>query len=345
MDSADLEVLATVCAWAGAGEPFVLVTVARTWGSAPRAPGSWCAVRRDGRVVGSVSGGCVEDDLIGRVRAGGFSGPGAEVVSYGVTRDEALRLGLPCGGTLELVVEPAPDWAGLAELHARVARGERALRTLALASGAVTLAPAGAADAFAYDGVQLLTLHGPRWRLLVIGAGATSRVLAEMAPALDYQVTVCDPREEYARGWAVTGAELVSAMPDDAVRALSPDPHTAVVALTHDPRLDDLALLEGLRSPAFYVGALGSRASNARRRARLRGLGLSEAEVGRLHGPVGLPIGSRTPAEIAVSVLAELVAVRNGARAGEWGPGEGAGEGASDPRASRWDDCAAGRAG
>jgi len=158
----------------------------------------------------------------------------------------------------------------------------------------------------------LTTIHGPRYRMLVIGASQVSRYLAQMALGLDYQVTVCDPRSEYEETWDVAGAPLVKTMPDDTVVAMRLDERCAVIALTHDPKLDDLALLEALKSKAFYVGALGSRANNAKRRRRLKDFDLTDDEIARLHGPIGLRIGSRTPPEIAVSILAEVTAVKNG---------------------------------
>ena len=313
MDSQDLQVLAALRGWAAAGHRAALVTVARTWGSAPRPAGAWMALRDDGRVQGSVSGGCIEDDLVARMREGRIVGRQPFVLTYGVSRDEAARFGLPCGGTLELVVEPSPDLQGLADLAARIEAGQLVRREVDIASGAVTVADACRGELLAWDGRRLATIHGPRWRLLIIGAGQIGRYLAPMAQALDYAVSVCDPREEYSVEWNVPGAPLLPGMPDDVVTAMLPDPHTAIVALTHDPKLDDMALLEALKSPAFYVGALGSRGNNTARRARLlEYFDLSEAEVGRLHGPVGLPIGSRTPPEIAVSILAEMTAVKNG---------------------------------
>ncbi|WP_295009035.1 XdhC family protein [uncultured Dechloromonas sp.] len=317
MDGLDTQVLDAARRWAAEGRRFALVTVARTWGSAPRPPGAWMAVRDDGRVIGSVSGGCIEDDLIRRVLAGEFAGDSApRIVRYGVTADEAHRFGLPCGGTLELVLEPAPDAALLADLGERLAGGQLALRRVSLTSGRVAIEPGSAGDSLQWDGETLVTLHGPAWRLLIIGAGQISHYLATMAQALGYRVFVCDPRSEYGDGWQVPGTTWVAGMPDDAVTELALDPRSAVVALTHDPKLDDLALLEALKSPAFYVGALGSHANNAKRRARLlEYFDLSQAEVDRLHGPVGLPIGSRTPPEIAVSILAEMTAVKNGTHA------------------------------
>lgn len=315
MDSADLQVLRTAIAWLEAGHRVMLVTVAQTWGSAPRPPGAWALVRNDGVLTGSVSGGCIEDDLVQRVRDGNMAsmtGSPADVVTYGVTREEAARFGLPCGGTLRLVIE-RPDLQNMRQLLQRIQSGQMTARILDLASGQVTLHDATGKDTLAWDGQRLTTIHGPQLRLLLIGAGQISHYLASMAPALDYAVTVCDPREEYRAAWQVTGTHLTSDMPDDAVLALNADARTAIVALTHDPKLDDMALLEALKSPAFYVGALGSRANTAKRKERLRQyFDLSQEELERLHGPVGLSIGSRTPAEIAVSILAEMTAVRHG---------------------------------
>ncbi len=158
----------------------------------------------------------------------------------------------------------------------------------------------------------LTTVHGPRWRLLIIGAGQLSRFMAQVAVGMDYSVTVCDPREEYRVGWAVEGVEVVHAMPDDLVIEMKLDARSAVVALTHDPKLDDLALMEALKSDAFYVGAIGSHVNNARRRERLKDFDLNAEQLSRLHGPIGLPIGSKTPAEIAISALAQMTAVKNG---------------------------------
>jgi xanthine dehydrogenase accessory factor len=180
----------------------------------------------------------------------------------------------------------------------------------------VALQPGNWSDSLEFDGKVLKTMHGPRWRLLIIGAGQTSRYLAQMAMALDYHVTVCDPREEYAEEWNLPGAALVRGYPDDTVVAMNPDAHMAVVAVTHDRKLDDAALLEALKSPCFYVGALGSKKNNDARRERLAGFDLAEAEIARLHGPVGLRIGAKTPPEIAVAILAEMTAVRRGAKIG-----------------------------
>lgn len=311
MDSLDLQVLSQARAWFREGRKVWLVTVIETWGSAPRPPGALLCLRDDGQVAGSVSGGCVEDDLIDRLRHGERVAT-PSLIAYGVTKEEAARFGLPCGGNLRLVQEPLQDIGWIDEVLARTARHELVARRMNLATGAVTIVPAVRGDGFAFDGESLVALFGPRWRLLVIGAGQLSRAVAQMALALDFEVVCCDPREEYNLTWDVPGTTFSTGMPDDVAIQLQLDPHTAVVAVTHDPKLDDLVLLEALRSPAFYIGALGSRGNTAKRRERLAMFDLSPAEIDRLHGPIGLDIGAKTPAEIAVSIVAEIVAVKNG---------------------------------
>lgn len=320
MESLDLRVLEDALAWRKAGHCVTLVTVVETWGSAPRPPGALLAVRGDGVVSGSVSGGCVEDDLIARTKAS-LNAPAQEratkpsMIAYGVSKEEAARFGLPCGGTLRLIQEPLESTQWIAEVLQRTRQHQLVSRTLILSTGEVQLHEARRGQAMEFDGTKLTTLFGPRWRLLLIGAGQLSQAVANMAAALDFEVLVCDPREEYAHTlWDRPTPHVirVEGMPDDAVRALKVDAHTAIVALTHDPKLDDMALLEALGSGAFYVGALGSRVNQAKRKQRLaEHFDLTQAQLNRLHGPVGLRIGARTPAEIAVSILAEIINVKN----------------------------------
>ena len=312
MDSVDLEVLKRSADWLDAGRRVLLVTVVKTWGSSPRPEGAMLAVRDDGLVVGSVSGGCIEDDIVDRVRRDGMSATRCEVATYGVTADEARRFGLPCGGTIQLVLEPLTRASGMRDLLAAIGTGRLTARRLDFATGAATLSPAKAVDSLNFDGEMLTTIHGPRYRMLVIGASQLSKYLAQIAVGLDYQVIVCDPRDEYMDTWDIPGVTLVRTMPDDTVREMQLDERCAVVALTHDPKLDDLALMEALKSKAFYVGALGSRANNTKRRERLIEFDVTQDEIARLHGPIGLYIGSRTPPEIAISILAEITAVKNG---------------------------------
>ena len=311
MESLDLRVLADALAWRRARYPVTLVTVVQTWGSAPRPPGALLAVRGDGAVSGSVSGGCVEDDLIARIKSGERSDRPA-MIAYGVSREEAARFGLPCGGTLRLVQEPLLDTAWIEELLRRTAEHRLVARTLTLSSGQVALADAQRGAGMHFDGLTLRTVFGPRWRLLLIGAGQLSQAVAAMALMLDFEVLVCDPRDDYAATLTIDGVRRLPGMPDDVVRDLLPDMHTAIVALTHDPKLDDMALLEALKSDAFYVGALGSARNQATRKQRLADhFDLSPEELARLHGPVGLRIGAKTPAEIAVSVVAQMIEVKN----------------------------------
>ena len=312
MDSIDLEVLKTSAAWIASGRRCELITVIKTWGSSPRPIGATLAICEDGTVVGSVSGGCIEDDLIARVRDHGISRTVPEIVSYGITADEAHRFGLPCGGTIELAIEPLSGSSRIAELLERLDQHELVQRRLDLQTGAVDLSKAPPGAQMQVGERAMVTLHGPRWRLLIIGAGQLSRFLAQIATAMDYHVIVCDPREEYRAGWHVDGVQLVHDMPDDIVLAMQLDHRSAVVALTHDPKLDDLALMEALKSDAFYVGAIGSRVNNNKRRERLLEFDLTPAQLARLHGPIGLYIGSKTPSEIAISILAEVTAIKNG---------------------------------
>ncbi len=318
MDSVDIEVLRTAEDWRKAGRRVALGTIVKTWGSAPRPVGAMVAIRDDGQVVGSVSGGCVEDDLIEKIKSRSIAAQKPQLVTYGVTNEEATRWGLPCGGTLQLVMEPVSDESRIRELLEKVSSQQLVRRKLDMDSGRASLEAGRWQDVLEFDGRTLFSVHGPRWRLVLIGAGQLTRYLAEMAHMLDYHVTVIDPREEYANGWDVPGVPLNRGMPDDVVRELNLDGHCAVVALTHDPKLDDLALMEALKSAAFYVGAIGSKKNNDARRERLREFDVSADEIARLRGPVGLYIGSKTPPEIAVAILAEMTAVRHGVSEPSW---------------------------
>jgi len=316
MESIDLLVLRTAHDWLVSGQRTLLATVVRTWGSSPRPVGSMMALRADGRVIGSVSGGCIEDDLIHRYTSA-YEGPGLpdglpRVVRYGINADEAHRFGLPCGGTLEIVLEFAPCADSLGQLLQQLGAGHLMRRSLDLASGRVSLTPTLAPEQFSFDGERMLNTLGPDYRMLLIGAGALAEYLATMASFNGFRVSVCDPRPEYMDAWKLDGVDKLVGMPDDIVRAFAPDQRTCIIALSHDPKLDDLALLEALHSPAFYIGAIGSRRNSQHRRERLiEHFGETEQSLQRLHGPIGIYIGSKTPAEIAVSVMAEVLAEKN----------------------------------
>ncbi len=310
MQSLDLDVLERALDWRRAGRRVWLVTVAQTFGASPRPPGSLAAIRDDGILVGSVSGGCIEDDLV--ARRDEYAGPIPRFVAYGVTTEEARRFGLPCGGQLEVIVEPEVAAADLEALLERIAAGSIVARHVDLATGAWRLEQGAPTDECERTPERFVSIHGPRWRMLIVGGSEIAHYLAEVAATVDFQVFVCDPREEYRTAWRAAGATWIDGMPDDAVLAFRPDGHSVILTVSHDPKLDDMALLEALRSDAFYVGAVGSARTSAERRRRLADFDLTPQQIARLRGPVGLSIGSRTPPEIAVAILADLIASRNG---------------------------------
>lgn len=307
----DHEVLRAAVTWLHEGSSVVLVTVARTWGSAPRRPGALMAIGPDGRFVGSVSGGCVEDDLVERVLRGEFDNAPPRLLEYGVPGAASRRVGLPCGGQLGLVVEYLDAVPPLQAALDAITGRQRVVRRVCLATGETSLHPATGADAVAFDGETLNKVFGPAWRLLIIGAGELARRVAQLALTLDYAVTVCDPRPEYAEDWAVDACELVTTQPAQYLARFAADEYSVVLALAHAPPLEDEALAAALHSDAFYIGALGSTKNQRARVRRLQRMGVSEAQCARLHGPVGLPIGSRTPAEIAVAIAAALIEARH----------------------------------
>jgi xanthine dehydrogenase accessory factor len=336
MDNLDVMVLRSLRDWRKSGHRALLATVVRTWGSSPRPVGSIMALCDSGSVVGSVSGGCIEDDLIDRftkayanaARVGSSdtstsrgtasadlsqipSGP-PQHVKYGITADEAHRFGLPCGGTLELLLEFDPAPAQLEELVQRLEKGALVQRVTVLATGESHLQTSTSPQDLQIDTEKLVNTFGPEYRMLLIGAGQMTEYLATMAIFNGFAVTVCDPREEYRGAWSVAGVALSSEMPDDVVRSFVPDRRSCVIALTHDPKLDDLALLEALESDAFYIGAIGSRRNNTARHQRMKEhFEQTDESLARLRGPIGIYIGSKTPAEIAVSIMAEVLAVKN----------------------------------
>jgi xanthine dehydrogenase accessory factor len=323
MENLDVTVLRQLRDWRVSGKRALLATVVRTWGSSPRPVGSIMALCETGAVVGSVSGGCIEDDLIDRFTKA-YAGVDAQrtipsgapqFIKYGISADEAHQFGLPCGGTLELLLEFDPNAEKLTELVASLEAGRLMLRTVQLATGAVSQTDSAEPQQLAVNAQQLSNSFGPEYRMLLIGAGQLAEYLATMALFNGFAVTVCDPREEYRGAWSVAQARVVTEMPDDVVKAFRPDRRSCVIALTHDPKLDDLALLEALQTPAFYIGAIGSRRNNALRHARMKQyFEQSDESLAKLRGPIGIYIGSKLPSEIAVSIMAEILAVKNGVK-------------------------------
>ncbi len=325
MENLDLVVLRKLHDWRQAQQRALLATVVRTWGSSPRPVGSIMALCETGAVVGSVSGGCIEDDLIYRytqayAHGAQAAGETAQIpqgppqrIKYGITADEAHRFGLPCGGTLELLLEFDPSPERLGELIQELEQGHLVHRRTDLSTGDVTLSLGQTPQALVMDDQQLVNTFGPEYRMLLIGAGQLTEYLATMAHFCGFSVTVCDPREEYRSAWQMPNVTVTGDMPDDVVSGFRLDRRTCVIALTHDPKLDDLALLEALGSEAFYVGAIGSRRNNLSRRQRLiEHFGQTEASLAHLRGPIGIYIGSKMPSEIAVSIMSEVLAVKNG---------------------------------
>lgn len=313
MRSLDQEVLQQAADWLEKpGRDVWLCTIVAGTGSAPRPPGTLLACDSEGGQAGSLSGGCIEDDLLERLREGELPDR-ATVIEYGVSAEENERLGLPCGGRLQVLVQPLradrdPRWLRAA-LQAMAER--RCLRrVISLASGETEWEDVDRFAPLSWDGESLAQTFGPRQRLLLVGAGQLSQTLAELALGMDFEVLVTDPREHLREQWSGPEVPLLGGMPDDVVRAQANDDHSLVITLTHDPRIDDMALMEALAGKAWYVGALGSRRTTEKRLARLRQLGLSAAQLSALHAPVGLDIGSKTPMEIAVAILAELVQLR-----------------------------------
>ena len=326
----DEDPLLAAASWISGHQTVAMATVTRTWGSAPRPAGSQMAVREDGAFVGSVSGGCIEGAVIGEAQ-GSLQDGKPRNLKFGVTNEEAWAVGLACGGTIEVNVTPvtkADDRATLAALNK--ARDEKRAVVLATdlksgrthlvypdKAGSSALAEAAAKAArhdesasVEADGASwFLTVFNPPLDLAIIGAVHIAQPLARMAALADYAVRVIDPRTAFATEERFPGVALSHDWPDEALAAKPLTARSAIVALTHDPKLDDPALSAALRSPAFYIGALGSKQTHARRLERLKEQGFSEAELQRIHGPIGLKIGAKSPAEIAVSILGEMTAV------------------------------------
>jgi xanthine dehydrogenase accessory factor len=316
MHSLDQQVLAQLGNWLQAGKLCWLCTITDTFGSSPRPTGSLLACNEDGLYCGSLSGGCVEDKLRESIFSGELAKSKPEKIRYGVAVEDVLRLGLPCGGSLEVVIEPVlPAQADLYQTLAERIRA-RALvkRTVNLSTGAVTVQEVDHFAPLAISTDTLTHTYGPSFQLLLIGAVQVAWYLADMAQALDYQVEICDPRAELVANSPPLQATVVAAMPDDWLRGKILDQNTAIIALCHDPRIDDMALMEALPSAAFYIGAMGSERTSVKRRDRLLDLDISEAQLQKLHAPVGMAIGSKTPPEIAIAILAELTRLRSAIR-------------------------------
>ncbi|MBT5720240.1 MAG: XdhC family protein [Gammaproteobacteria bacterium] len=291
----------------------------KTWGSSPRPIGAMMACTMDGELVGSISGGCIEEDFLEQLRDGSlktqYDGESKPfLVKYGVTAEEQARLKLPCGGQLHVLLEYIDSTKVNIDVFQRLAvdleNHNRVSRIVDLNNGVISAAAESSEDAVVIEGSRMTHSLSPMYRLLILGAGDVAKFVAEMAIALEYDVTLCDPRPNYLDNWHVPGVETTAQLPDDVVRERFSNPYSGIIALAHDPRVDDMALMEALKTNAFYIGAMGSIKTSAARRERLPELGLNDKEISRLHAPIGFQINSKTPAEIAIAVMAEVTAVR-----------------------------------
>lgn len=306
--------------WHRAGRGAALCTVIETWGSAPRRTGAQMVVDRAGAMEGSVSGGCVEGAVVLEAQAA-LSDGGARVLEFGVSDGDAFAVGLACGGRIRVLVDPVggalPEPVLTELVDARAARRPVAyLADLAQGSREVS---AGDPEMMRRDRSGFLPeseifhgCHPPPLRLVIVGAVHIAQALVPMARMAGFTPLVLDARESFATEARFPGTNVRACWPGDALAEAPPDARTALVLLTHDPKIDDPALEIGLASEAFYIGALGSTRTQESRRSRMREAGFDSTTIARIHGPVGLDIGAATPAEIAVSILAEMIAVLRG---------------------------------
>lgn len=298
--------------WHDEGRRVALATVVETWGSAPRPRGSHMVVRDDGLFQGSVSGGCVEGDVIINAQEALAAGA-ARRLDYGVSNSEAWAVGLACGGRISVLVQPVDDLHFPPDLMRRILAEREAGRSLAVATRLSTgqSSPTDAQETT--DDDCYVTVYAPPLRLAIVGAVHIAQALVPLARSLGYAPLVIDPRGAFATG-RFEDVEVSPLWPDEALHAWQPDSRSAIVTLTHDPKLDDPALAAALGSPAFYIAALGSRKTHAARLERLKRLGFADADLTRIHGPAGLAIGAKSPAEIALSIAAQMTAcLRQGA--------------------------------
>jgi len=320
MQSSQQQIISHVATWLHSQKPVWLCTILKTWGSSPRPIGAMMACTLDGELVGSISGGCIEEDFLEQLRDGSLKAEYDKngkpfLVKYGMTAEEQARLKLPCGGQLHVLLEYIDPTSANQQVFARLAADlgnhTKVSRLVDLETGAITANEQSNDQAVVIEGQLMTHSLSPMYRLLLLGAGDVAKFVAEMALALEYDVTLCDPRPNYLDNWHVDGVEVTSRLPDDVVRERFSNPYSGIIALAHDPRVDDMALMEALKTTAFYIGAMGSERTSANRRERLPELGLSETEIARLYAPIGFQIDSKTPAEIAISIMAQVTAVRH----------------------------------
>ncbi len=320
MLSSQQQIISHVARWLAAGKSVWLCTILKTWGSSPRPIGSMMACTLDGELVGSMSGGCIEEDFLSQLRDGSLKSQYQQankpmLVKYGINAEEQARLKLPCGGQLHVLlefIEPGEDVVSVfSHISLSLESHRKISRVLDMETGRMNYTDESSIKAIEINAAQLVHSLSPHYKLLLLGAGDVAKYVAELALALEYNVTLCDPRPDYLQNWHVDGVEISSALPDDIVREQFSNSYSGIIALAHDPRVDDMALMEALKTDAFYIGAMGSLRTSAKRRERLPELGLNAEQIARLHAPIGFQINSKTPAEIAIAIMAEVTAVRH----------------------------------
>ena len=289
-----------------AGERVVLATVLKTWGSSPRPIGAVMAISESKKFIGSVSGGCIEDELISLIQ--NEFPTEAALIEYS---SETTRT-LPCGGTLLLLLEPLDSISALDEMVKQLANGISLVRSVTVPALEITWRPAIDDDKTGFSSATYEILYERSWQILIVGMGELSQWVYQIANLMDYEVKVCEPREDYRESWPFSESEIYTDYPDDFVRLAKPDRQTCVLALTHDPKIDDMAIMEALITDAFYIGALGSKRTTYNRADRLKThFGMEDEDIRRLHAPIGVDLNTRKPQEIALSIITEITAVRN----------------------------------
>jgi xanthine dehydrogenase accessory factor len=305
--SDDVEQLVCARDWLRAGYKVALATVVRTWGSAPRGIGSHLIIRNDGLFEGSVSGGCVEGAVIEAAHVALSTGQ-HQLLAYGVSDAEAWEIGLACGGQIEVLVQPLVNVSIVEHIIDTVTKGESCALQIDLQTGVASIGDLSVPTTVQADGI-FIRLYEPKLRLAVVGAVHIAQALVPMAQQLGYEVLLIDPRTAFTNSTHFSSVNISNAWPDEALRDWGVTSRTAVVTLTHDTKLDDPALETTLASPAFYIASLGSKKTHVSRCERLRAKGFDDAHIARIHGPAGLRIGAKSPAEIALSVMAQMTAV------------------------------------
>jgi xanthine dehydrogenase accessory factor len=289
-----------------AGERVVLATVLKTWGSSPRPIGAVMAISESKKFIGSVSGGCIEDELISLIQ--NEFPTEAALIEYS---SETTRT-LPCGGTLLLLLEPLDSISALDQMVKQLANGVSLVRSVTVPALEVSWRPAIDDDKTGFSSSTYEILYERSWQILIVGMGELSQWVYQIANLMDYEVKVCEPREDYRESWPFSESEIYTDYPDDFVRLAKPDRQTCVLALTHDPKIDDMAIMEALITDAFYIGALGSKRTTYNRADRLKThFGIDDKDIRRLHAPIGVDLNTRKPQEIALSIITEITAVRN----------------------------------